>query len=134
MALATVLNPALNYVLIDVTQRGSGNGAVGAAWSLVLTELFVLAGGLVVVGRHVLEASDLWRFLRAGFAALLMAGAMVLTHPHGLVMSGVVGVGVFVAACLGLGVVPRAQLAAGLASVRRARSRRDRTETPEAAR
>jgi len=36
---ATLVNPLINLALIPITQRHFGNGAIGAAVSLLLTEL-----------------------------------------------------------------------------------------------
>jgi PST family polysaccharide transporter len=73
---ATVVNPVVNLVLIKYAQARWHNGAIGAAISLLVTELLIVAAGIVIVGRHVLTGSSLWRLLRAVVAAAAMAGAM----------------------------------------------------------
>ncbi len=50
---ATVLNPAINLVLIPATQSRLHNGAIGAAVSLLLTEVVIVGAGLALAGRGV---------------------------------------------------------------------------------
>ena len=45
MAGTTVINPLFNLALIPLTQHRYGNGAIGAAISLLLTEIVVVAAG-----------------------------------------------------------------------------------------
>src|SRR6266571_1302037 len=49
MAVACVINPVLNVLLIPYCQRTRGNGAIGAAISLLLTELVLVGIGVVVI-------------------------------------------------------------------------------------
>jgi O-antigen/teichoic acid export membrane protein len=70
MAGATVVNPALNAFLITVTQHRYHNGAIGAAISLFVTELLIVAVGFGMVGRGILDR-------RAGRRCALVAGASV---------------------------------------------------------
>jgi O-antigen/teichoic acid export membrane protein len=101
MAGATVLNPALNAALIGVAQRRYGNGAIGAAVSLVLTELAIAAVGMVLVGGVVDRrmASRVGRTAAVSAATWLVA---VAARPLGT------------AASLGLAVAAFALLAAVL--------------------
>jgi Na+-driven multidrug efflux pump len=96
MAATVVVNPLLNLALIPLTQDAFGNGAIGAAISLLLTELLVVTAGLVLVGRHVFGRRTAARAARgvvwaaaawlvaygvgrqAGGAASLGAGAVTL--------------------------------------------------------
>jgi O-antigen/teichoic acid export membrane protein len=74
--LAAVVNPAINIVLIKWTQSAYHNGAIGAAWTMVLTELLLAVVGLFVVGRHVFDRGTL---IRVGLMCVA-SGAMLLAH------------------------------------------------------
>ena len=99
---ATVVNPVCNFILIRVTQARWHNGAIGAAASLLVTEVLIVAVGIVVVGRHVLGASSLWRLARVTLAALVMAAVMYALRPFGFVAAAFVGTLVFVGAVAAL--------------------------------
>ena len=81
MAGAAVVNPALNLVLIPATQRSYHNGAIGAAISLVLTELLMVAVGFWVVGRRVLDRGGIRRCVLAIAASAGMCGVTLATRP-----------------------------------------------------
>ena len=76
MALASVINPICNLVLIPYFQRRTGNGAVGAALSLVLTEL-VIAGIGIALTRRAFDATTL---LRLGKALVATAGMILVVE------------------------------------------------------
>ncbi len=85
MAGATVVNPALNIVLIRAAQHRWHNGAIGAALALLVTEVLILVAGLVIAGRWVLDGSSVRRFARALLATAAMFGIMRLLRPFGFV-------------------------------------------------
>jgi O-antigen/teichoic acid export membrane protein len=91
MAAATVVNPLLNLWLIRACQARFHNGAIGAAVALLVTELLVLAGGVIIVGRLVLTRTSLWRFARAGLAAAAMWGVMHTLESFGFVVAAAAG-------------------------------------------
>ncbi len=99
---ATVVNPVLNLVLIKVAQARWHNGAIGAAISLLVTEILIAGVGIVVVGRHVLGTSSLWRLARVTLAALAMGGVMFALRPFGFVAEVAAGGLVFVGAVVAL--------------------------------
>jgi O-antigen/teichoic acid export membrane protein len=72
MAVTTLVNPLFNLALIPATQRAFDNGAIGAAISLLLTELVVVAAGYVMIGRVVFDRSS----GRRAVLGLGIAGAM----------------------------------------------------------
>jgi O-antigen/teichoic acid export membrane protein len=86
MAGATVLNPALNAVLIAVAQRRYGNGAIGAAVSLLLTELAIVAVGMVLVG-GVVDRRMARRVGRTAAASTLTCLVAVATRSLGTAAS-----------------------------------------------
>jgi O-antigen/teichoic acid export membrane protein len=87
MAGATVINPLLNYALITVTDDRYGNGALGAAIALLLTEILVVSVGFVVVGSTVLNRPAMQRCARAALASAAGWGAGYATAPRGPVFS-----------------------------------------------
>lgn len=83
MALATVVNPLLNYFLIRLTASHGGNGAIGAALSLLVTELLVITIGIALL-RHLFTLSTAWRVARAALACAGMVVAGLAARPFGL--------------------------------------------------
>src|SRR5262249_62436495 len=66
---ATVVNPVVNLFLIRLAQHRWQNGAIGAAASLLVTELLIVTAGLAIGGPHAMTASPPWRLLPAPPAA-----------------------------------------------------------------
>lgn len=87
MAAATVVNPACNLVLIPLTQHRLGNGAIGAAASLLVTELVIVSVGMRIVGHEILTRDLLGRVGRGLLAAGAMAAVMHLLLPRGLLLA-----------------------------------------------
>jgi O-antigen/teichoic acid export membrane protein len=87
---AAVLNPLLNLVLIPLTEQRYHNGAIGAAISLVLTELSITAFAVLVIGRYVFD----WRMVkRCALMFLLSVFTVVvayLARPLGTMTSVIV--------------------------------------------
>ena len=97
MAGATIVNPLLNIALIPVFQSHFGNGAIGAAIALALTELLIVGVGLLVVARKVLTTSSMFRLLRAAMAGGAMWAVMYVTQSFGFVASALAGTLIFTA-------------------------------------
>jgi O-antigen/teichoic acid export membrane protein len=87
MAGATIFNPAVNAVLIPVTQHRFGNGAIGAALSLVITELAIVAAGLAVAGVGVIGRQGVRRLSLVAVASASMWGICFLLRGLGAVPS-----------------------------------------------
>ena len=87
MAGATVVNPALNAVLIPLTEHRFHNGAIGAAIALVATETLVVSGGIFIVGLQVFGISTLKRIARVGVASAGMCIVVLLTRGAGPLVS-----------------------------------------------
>jgi O-antigen/teichoic acid export membrane protein len=96
MALATILNPLLNIVLIRHFQDTMHNGAIGAALSLCATELImaVFAVGLLP---WVWDGRSVFRVARGLVAVLLMAIAVTLVAGFGLIAQVLAGAVTFAA-------------------------------------
>jgi O-antigen/teichoic acid export membrane protein len=97
MAGATVVNALLNIALIPLFQSHFGNGAIGAACALGLTELLIVVAGFLAVARKVLTAASTFRLLRAAMAGGAMWAVMYATRPFGFVASALAGALVFTA-------------------------------------
>ena len=80
LGMSCVINPTLNAILIPQFQQRLHNGAIGAALSLLMTELIQNGVGLWVV-RSYLQRETLVRLGRSGIATLGMAG-VVLSVAH----------------------------------------------------
>jgi O-antigen/teichoic acid export membrane protein len=74
---ATIFNPAVNAVLIPLTQHQFGNGAIGAAIALALTEALIACAGFMIVGRGILGRSALGRVAKM---ALACGGMLLVVH------------------------------------------------------
>jgi O-antigen/teichoic acid export membrane protein len=97
MAGATVVNPLFNIALIPLFQSHFGNGAIGAAIALGLTEVLIVGVGFLVAGRQVLTGASTFRWLRTAVAGGAMWAVMYATRPFGFVASAVAGVLIFTA-------------------------------------
>jgi O-antigen/teichoic acid export membrane protein len=84
---ATVINPLLNLVLIPATQSRYGNGGIGAGIALLATELAIVAVGLVLIGRGVLDDGLVRRVGLTALASTAAWGASALAEPAGTVAS-----------------------------------------------
>ena len=123
MILATVVNPALNLLLIPHFQSTTGNGATGAALALLVTELLIVAIG----GAMVWRAFDRGSVVRLGKAALATLGMVAVVLParrFGLAAELAAGAVSWPALALLLGVAGREERAELLAAVRGLGSRR----------
>jgi O-antigen/teichoic acid export membrane protein len=99
---ACVLNPALNAVLIPLTQHRFHNGAAGAAIALLATEVAIACGGVVVTGRQVIGPATLRRLWRVSLASAGMWAIVYLmrgTRPILALAAGYVGLIAFAWLC-----------------------------------
>jgi O-antigen/teichoic acid export membrane protein len=120
MAAAAVVNPALNFLLIRLTEHRYHNGAIGAAVCLLITELMIVAFELVFVGRRVLSASSLMRVLSATLASGGMWAVGYLARPLGWYVSLPLAGVIFLALAWLLRVASpeeRAEIRSGIAKV-----------------
>jgi O-antigen/teichoic acid export membrane protein len=88
---ATVVNPVINLFLIPQTQSRFDNGAIGAAVSLLVTEIFIVAAGLALAGRGVVGLRALRRLTRTAAASAAMLGVGFATHGLGTAPSVTAG-------------------------------------------
>ena len=81
LAAAAVFNVAANLLLIPYTEQRWGNGAIGAAMALLLTELCQAVLALAIVGRRLLSRATVLRVAKAAVAAGGMA-ALLMVLPN----------------------------------------------------
>jgi O-antigen/teichoic acid export membrane protein len=88
---ATIVNPAVNLVLIPITQRRYHNGAIGAAIALLATELLVAVGAFMFVHR-VFDRTALRRWGLAAVASAAMWCVAYAAQPLGEAVALAAGV------------------------------------------
>jgi len=120
LAGATVLNPILNVVLIRYFQSHDGNGAIGAAWSLLVTELVMAIYG-VWVARAFLDWRQFDRMFRSIPATLGMAIVAIWSSRFGLAIEVLAGALSFAALALAFRVIAPREVKAAVAFLPRRR-------------
>lgn len=95
LAIAAVFNISLNLVLIPLAQERWGNGAIGAAASLLLTEILQVCLSMVVIGRGLLGAATLVRVALGAVATAGMAAVVMMADAAPLPVQVVLGVATF---------------------------------------
>ncbi len=118
MAVATVANIAFNLAMIPYFQGRIHNGAVGAALSLLATELLQAAAGLALVN-GILNSSSWGKLVRALLATLGMAAVVWLVRGFGLLVEVPLGAFTFGALALAARVITPEQLRDGRVRVGR---------------
>jgi len=109
LAGATVVNIALNLILIPVFQNRVQNGAIGAALSLLATEA-LQAGAAIRYTAGILDTRALRRIGLAGLATVGMAGIVWVLRPLGLVAEVPAGALAFGGLALAFRLIPLEQL------------------------
>jgi hypothetical protein len=122
MAVACVINPVMNLFLIPYFQTRYGNGATGAAISLLLTELVLGTIGVVVI-RSCFNKDFFVRTGRAALATLGMGLAVYGARELGLAPAILVGLLVYPVLAVAFRILSREELAQ-LFEMVRARRRR----------
>jgi O-antigen/teichoic acid export membrane protein len=119
MGIATVINPLLNLGLIPLTQGRYDNGGIGAATSLLVTEIAIGAIGFALVGRDVIDRRLVRRVALTAGASCAMCVAALATHSLGPVVSLAAAGVTFVALAAVLKLVTPEELAVARRVVRR---------------
>ncbi len=107
---AAALNPAVNLVLIPLTQAEFGNGAIGASISTVATEIFMMIAGLWLLRGYALGPKSFKIGARCLAASLVMAATIWTLHDLSLPLVVAAGGAVYVAAAFALRAVSRADV------------------------
>jgi len=121
---AAFINPLFNLVLIPATESRYHNGAIGAAVSLVLTEVLMDIVGLVMVGHEVLNRGSIKRCALAIVACASMLGVAYAARPLGTPVALIAGGVTLVLLTVKLRIATKdevAMLRAGLARLPRPR-------------
>jgi O-antigen/teichoic acid export membrane protein len=88
---ASIVNPLLNLGAIHFFQSRYGNGATGAALSLLATETLIACVSLLVVTRGIVTRTLVFQVLRTLVAALVMAACAYLARSFGLFAQVLIG-------------------------------------------
>ena len=102
---AALLNPALNVLLIPLTDRVYQNGAIGAALATVLTEIFMMVVGLVLLKGTIFNLSTLQFGVKCLLAGAVMSGVVWLARDAPLPLTVMLGAVVYGLVALALRVV-----------------------------
>jgi len=84
---AALVNPALNFYFIRLTQHRYHNGAIGAAICMLLTELLIVSAEIMLVGRRFLGSASVFRVVRAAVASGGMWAVGYAARPLGWYVS-----------------------------------------------
>jgi O-antigen/teichoic acid export membrane protein len=84
---ATIVNPPLNLVLIPLTEQRWHNGAIGAAISLLVTELLIVVFGFFLAGRGIFGRAEIRRCVLCALASLAMVGIFYVVRPTGTLIA-----------------------------------------------
>jgi O-antigen/teichoic acid export membrane protein len=123
MVVAAVINPAMNLILIPLTESRYHNGAIGAAISLLLTEGLMTVVGFVLVGQHVFDRRAIKRCLLATGASAAMLAVAYVARPLGTLESLAAGSATLVLLTVALRIATPDEVAlmrSGIARIRRA--------------
>ncbi|HEV2238930.1 MAG TPA: polysaccharide biosynthesis C-terminal domain-containing protein, partial [Ktedonobacterales bacterium] len=110
MALACLVNPLVNFLTIPYFQHQFGDGGLGAAVALLLTEILMAVGGLWLLPRHMLDREALRPLLRSAAAAVLMGLAVWPLRAHFIALPVAVGFATYLVAVVALRAFPREDL------------------------
>lgn len=89
--IAAVVNPILNLAAIPFFAHAYNDGAIGAAITSVIIEVFMTSVMFALVPRGTFHRANLSRFLRSAVAGAVMAALMIAASPGGLLPMAVLG-------------------------------------------
>ena len=109
LAVACILNPVLNWLLIPPAQSAYANGAIGAALATLLTEVFILTFALRAVPSATFAPGSLWAGARASALAAALGVFLFTSRSLGMpwIAAAVAGGIGYAAAAIWLGVLPQ---------------------------
>lgn len=120
---AALVNPALNVVLIPMSEQTWSNGAIGAAIATTLTEVYLIVMAVMLLPRGVFDRGTVISMLRCGAAATVMLGPVWMLRDLPIVVPILAGAGTHIAACFAVGAITLADLRELNANVIRPRLR-----------
>jgi FkbM family methyltransferase len=95
MAAGAVVNPLLNLIAIPAAHAAWHDAALGAALSLIATELLMAVAGLYLV-RTFIDPALIGRVARAALAAVTMGLCVHLAERYGLIVQVALGLAIFI--------------------------------------
>ena len=128
---AVLFNVGANLIAISFFQDTLGNGAIGSSIVTVLTEILMCIGAVMLVPKHLLDASVVWQSARLGLSGIvaalvglaalepLMASLAVVPA---LAIAGTVGALVYVGGAMLLRAITTDDVAPLVARVRKGRT------------
>jgi O-antigen/teichoic acid export membrane protein len=134
MAFATLATIPLDLVFIPLCQVVFNNAAIGGALSFLVTEAGMVAAGLWLLPRGILQRSSAWMAVRVFLAGGAMVAAAWMLRGNFILLPIAVGAVTYVALILILRVVPKEDwiLARSLMQSIYGRLLRPKPEAPEA--
>jgi O-antigen/teichoic acid export membrane protein len=121
---ATILKPILSILAIPLFDQWLGNGAIGAAVTVVVAELLMLGGALLLLPRGMLDARTAHVGARIVVAGICLLATTAWLRPTSLPLAVAAGGLVLVVTVAALGVVRLDDLRAVHGMVRRSLSSR----------
>jgi O-antigen/teichoic acid export membrane protein len=113
-AAAAVVNPVVCLILIPITDRAYGNGAIGAAIATVGTEVLIMCAALWFRAPGVLDRRTVGLTARILAAGLLMGSVVWAAGAQPLALQVLIGIAVYAAASIAFRTVSVADLRAVL--------------------
>jgi len=110
MGMMVVLTIPLDLVLVPYFHARSGVGALGGAYSYLVTEGLMMLAGLFFLPKGMLAWKDAWYALRVLLAGAVMAGAAWLLRDQLIVLPVLAGAAVYAILLLVLGLVNQSDL------------------------
>ncbi|MFZ1400283.1 MAG: flippase [Candidatus Promineifilaceae bacterium] len=107
MVIATLATIPLDLALVPWCLKQFGNGAIGGALAFVVTELGMVAAGLILLPKGTLNRSTAWYAARVLLAGLGMAAVAWLLRDQFILLPVVAGTAVYLTSILLLRVVGR---------------------------
>jgi O-antigen/teichoic acid export membrane protein len=107
---AALVNPLLNLAAIPYFTHHYHDGAIGAAITSVMIEVFMTAVMFSLVPKGVFDRQNAITMLRCAGSGIVMAGAMILVAPYGLIPMFLFGCAAFGVAALALRAVSLREL------------------------
>lgn len=107
---AAVVNPLANLVAIPLTQNAYGNGAIGAAFVTLLTEVGSVGLGLWLLRDGTLDRATFLHLGKSLCAGAIMAVSVIVTRDLPIAVTTATGAVVYGACCLAIGTLSLGEL------------------------
>lgn len=115
--IAAILNPLMNLAAIPYFQHSTGDGAIGAAITSVIIEVFMTSVMFALVPKDVFDKSNINNILRSLVAALAMAAGMLIAASYGLIPMTVLGGACLATTAVAVGAVSIGEMRGALQTI-----------------